>query len=119
MFRGGEFHVDDNKANLKFFIYLTDVSEESGPFSCVPSTWTWKLKGSLWRGLLWELSKKRKYLYEYMTNHETCIMLEKKIVGPAGTCFIVDTTSLHRAQPVLIGSRKVAVISFNRVSIFH
>ena len=54
---GGRFHVDDNKANYKYFIYLTDVSYENGPFSAVPGTGHWRLKGSFWRGLLWEITR--------------------------------------------------------------
>ena len=35
---GGEFHVDDNKRNLKSFFYLTDVDQDHGPFCYVPKT---------------------------------------------------------------------------------
>lgn len=113
---GGEFHVDDNKANLKYFIYLTDVDEDAGAFSCVPSTGSWKLKGSLVRGMLWALTGERKYHYEYLLNKPLCIANEKKILGSSGTHFLVDTTTLHRAHPVKNGCRKVAVISFNRAT---
>lgn len=111
---GGEFHVDDNKANLKYFIYLTKVSDENGPFSCVPGTGGWKFRNSFLRGILWEITHKRKYLYEYGIEPEKLVTMESKITGPIGTHFLVDTTSLHRALPVINGSRKVAVISFNR-----
>lgn len=111
---GGDFHVDDNKANLKYFIYLSDVNEESGPFSCVPSTGSWKLRNSILRGVLWELTKNRKYLYDFLISHSGCSKNEKKILGISGTHFLVDTTSIHKASPVLMGLRRVAVISFNR-----
>lgn len=112
---GGDFHVDDNKANLKYFIYLSDVSEKNGPFSCVPSTGSWRLPGSLIRGILWELTSNRKYHYCYLLDKAKCIANEKIITGAAGTHFLVDTTTVHRAQPVREGFRKVAVISFNRL----
>jgi hypothetical protein len=111
---GGEFHVDDNKANLKYFIYLTDVGVTNGPFSCVPATGNWRLRGSLLRGIFWELTKKRVFLYRWLINYDFFINYEKKITGKSGTHFLVDTTSLHRAWPVLKGKRIVAVISFNR-----
>lgn len=115
---GGEFHVDDNKANLKYFIYLSDVNEDNGPFSCVPRTGNWRLKGSFIRGIYWELTKKRSFLYDYLIDVAECIKNEKKIIGKKGTQFLVDTTALHRAQPVVHGERKVAVISFNRMGVF-
>ena len=114
---GGDFHVDDNKANLKYFIYLSDVELKNGPFSCVPATGSWRLKGSLIRGIFWELTGNRKYHYEYLIDRARCIANEKMIAGVAGTHFLVDTTSLHRAQPVVEGFRRVAVISFNRYEV--
>lgn len=111
---GGDFHVDDNKGNLKYFIYLSEVGDKNGPFSCIPSTGGWKLRGSVIRGILWELTKNRKYLYGYLIDQTACIEYEEIITGAAGTNFLVDTTSLHRAHPVLEGFRKVVVISFNR-----
>lgn len=116
---GGEYHVDDNKANLKYFIYLSDVDLSGGPFSCVPETGTWRLKNSLWRGLLWELTRSRQYLYGSMIDASLYTQREIAIEGCAGTHFLVDTTALHRAQPVLNGCRKVVVISFNRKILFE
>ncbi len=113
---GGDFHVDDNKANLKYFIYLSDVGVENGPFSCCPSTGGWRLRGSLIRAILWELTHNRKYHYGYLIDHRKCLASEKMITGSIGTHFLVDTTTLHRAHPVKEGFRKVAVISFNRIS---
>lgn len=111
---GGELHVDDNKANLKYFIYLTDVKRENGPFSCIPSTGSWRLRWSILRGAMWELTHKRKYLYGYLLDAKKQLKLEMEIVGCSGTNFLVDTTTLHRAQPLKSGSRKVMVVSFNR-----
>jgi hypothetical protein len=115
---GGEFHVDDNKANFKYFIYLSDVGNNNGPFSCVPSTGSWRLKNSLIRGIFWEITGNKKYLYDYLIDTTYCEKNEKIITGTAGTQFLVDTTTLHRAKPVKEGCRKVLVISFNRDRIF-
>jgi hypothetical protein len=113
---GGDFHVDDNKANLKYFIYLSDVGEKNGPFSCVPSTGSWRLRWSFIRGVLWELTGNRRYHYAYLLDRKKNIANEKAITGRSGTNFLVDTTSLHRAWPLINGCRKVSVISFNRAS---
>lgn len=111
---GGRFHVDDNKANYKYFIYLTDVSPENGPFSSVPGTGNWRLKGSFWRGLFWEITRIRYFLYSFMINHEHYEGKDLKFIGLAGTHFIVDTTSLHRDNAVIAGKRILACISFNK-----
>lgn len=111
---GGEFHVDDNKANLKYFVYLDDVLSKNGPFSCVPNTNGWKVKASFLRGLHWAFFEARKSLYSYLLDERFCLQNEIEVVGSKGTNFLVDTTALHRAKPVVEGSRKVAVISFNR-----
>lgn len=111
---GGEFHVDDNKSNLKYFIYLDEVTGLNGPFSCVPMTHQWRLRNSFIRGLHWALFEKRESLYGLWINQSLYEEREKQFLGPAGTRFIVDTTGLHRAWPVTEGQRRVVVMSFNR-----
>jgi hypothetical protein len=115
---GGDFHVDDSKANVKFFIYLTDVGNNNGPFALVPGTGGWKLRWSLLRGFLWDITGERKFLYNLLVDAYECEKNEITITGPQGTCFLVDATSLHRGLPVKLGERKVAVISFNRRQTF-
>ena len=111
---GGEFHVDDNKTNIKYFIYLSDVNANNGPFSCVPLTHRWRLKNSFFRGLHWAALEQRKSLYGLGIDESEYRLSEVCITGKRGTQFLVDTTGLHRALPLISGERKVAVISFNR-----
>ncbi len=111
---GGHFHVDDNKSNLKLFVYLTDVDKDSGPFVAVPRTGSFKLRGSRIRALFWEIFHKRFFLYKFLVNYNKYEKIKKSFVGLAGTHFIVDTTSLHKDTQVKKGIRKVAVVSFNR-----
>lgn len=111
---GGEFHVDDNKSNLKYFIYLDEVTSLNGPFSCVPMTHQWRLKNSFMRGLHWAVFQERKSLYSLGIDQSRYEKIEYYFVGPSGTHFIVDTTALHRARPVAEGQRRVVVMSFNR-----
>ena len=116
---GGRFHVDDNKANFKYFIYLTDVSYENGPFSAVPGTGNWRLKGSFWRGLFWEITRIRYFLYSFLINYKHYEGKDLKFIGSAGTHFIVDTTSLHRDNAVIVGKRLLACISLNKKAEQH
>ena len=110
---GGEFHIDDNKSNIKFFVYLTNVGNENGPFVVVPGTHRWKDSKRIFRALRWALTKKRNVLY-YKMNTAPLDLKAKYITGSAGTFFIADTTAWHRAEPVKIGERLVFVTSFNR-----
>ncbi len=111
---GGDFHVDDNKANLKYFVYLTDVTDLNGPFSAVLGTSRWRLRWSFLRGFLWALTEKRKFFYDFLLDRKFCLDNETKIVGESGTHFIVDTTAVHRACQLIKGERRVVVVSFNR-----
>ena len=49
---GGEFHIDDNKANLKFFVYLNNVTSLNGPFAVVPKTHRWSEYKRIFRACL-------------------------------------------------------------------
>jgi len=111
---GGEFHVDDNKRNLKFFVYLTDVDKGHGPFCYVPETHGYRGYKTFLRWLLWEIFRKRRYLYEFLLINEQLQKKEIAIYGKAGTCFCADTTGYHRASLVSNGMREVFVVSFTR-----
>lgn len=113
---GGEFHEDDSKRNLKFFIYLTDVDKNSGPFCYVPRTHGLRKSEKYFRWLLWEIFHERKYLYNYKLNTKECEEDEIQILGSAGTCFCCDTTGYHRAAMPLNQNREVFVVSFTRSS---
>lgn len=111
---GGEFHEDDNKRNMKFFIYLTDVSNDNGPFSYVPKTHCLRRPEKYIRWLFWEIFHSRKYLYHYQLDQRICELEEVKITGQAGTIFCADTTGYHRASTPLAGERDVFVVSYTR-----
>lgn len=112
---GGEFHEDDNKRNLKFFIYLTDVNEDNGPFCYVPETHGLRNYEKYIRWLLWEIFHSRKYLYSYKLDQKQCELDEVKVTGAAGTVFCADTTGYHRASAPLSGERQVFVVSYTRI----
>lgn len=111
---GGEFHVDDNKRNLKFFVYLTNVDQDRGPFCYVPETHGYRGFKTFLRWLLWEIFRKRTFLYDFLINAEQLQKKEIPIYGKAGTCFCADTTGYHRASLVKNGEREVFVVSYTR-----
>jgi len=111
---GGEFHIDNSRANIKFMLYLTDVTTESGPFCYCPGTHGFFGIKKFLMGLKWELFKVRSTLY---AGENLSIDLEQNAVdclGDAGTVVAVDTTGWHKAKAVKSGARSVLVVSFNR-----
>jgi hypothetical protein len=101
-----KWHIDNHPPGLiKGFIYLMNVSEENGPFSC--------LSGS-----------HKKYLKKYELKNDNTdwrfdetIPLKlnikiKNITGKAGTSFLANANSIHRASPVRKGTRRVLCFMF-------
>ena len=106
---GGGYHVDDDKKNLKFFIYLTDVTEKNGPFVLSPNS-----HGLSWHKVIrwfgWEVTTNRKYFY--LDDLPSGCNPPVKVTGSKGMVFCADTTIYHKADRVLEGERLVLVISF-------
>ena len=99
------FHCDlDDFKFLKFFFYLTDVDEMSGPHVAVLGTHSHKLYKSF----------KDRFLVKRYTDQEIESTYGRdRIVtttGPAGTGFIEDTICLHKGQAP--GSRERLVLQF-------
>ena len=109
---GGEYHMDDNKPNLKFFVYLSDVGEGNGPFRVVPGTHGLRLS-KLFRYFKWSLLKNRSNLYSETDEFRNLDAASVNLVGKKGFCFAADTTAWHRADAVQAGERLVFVASFN------
>ena len=109
---GGEFHMDDNKPNVKFFVYLCDVDHSNGPFSVVPETHGVSLN-KLIRYFMWSVFKRRSDLYVDAELLPKLADSAIRIVGKKGFCFAVDTTAWHKAEAVCSAKRSVFVASFN------
>ena len=108
---GGAFHLDDNKPNIKFFVYLSDVGPTNGPFKVIPKSHG-LTRAKVGRFLQWSLLKNRSALYAGASSLSGTTEAIQ-ILGDTGFCFAVDTTAWHMAEPVESGERKVFVCSFN------
>jgi hypothetical protein len=101
------FHYDvDDFKFIKFFFYLTQVAEDSGPHIVIKGTHRRKaFKSSLDRLRL------RRY-----TDQEIADIYRSEriiaIVGPAGTGFAEDTLAIHKGRPPTIGPRLTFQVQF-------
>ena len=109
---GGQFHIDHYKPTLKFFTYLSDVSEKNGPLVIVPKTHGWRASGRLLLALNYAMTKSRSSLYAKRRLLDSLSKNEKKITGVRGSCFVTDTSAWHRASKMVEGQRLVFVVGF-------
>lgn len=92
-----QFHVDlDRLRFLKLFVYLTDVTEESGPHVYLRGTH---------RDLPTRLRAPRRYTDAEVGPDLTARSL--RLCGRRGTMFLADTIGLHKGLPVRAGNRLV------------
>ena len=82
------------KRLLKMFIYLTDVDEESGPFSYLPQSHS----GGHWRRLFPQKQFGRRGIYPPEGAMDKAVPKSdiKVCTGRAGTVIFCDTTGLHK-----------------------
>jgi hypothetical protein len=92
------FHFDmSNPGFLKIFIYLTDVTDSTGPHCMIPGSHRQR-NDSLWRdGRTSDDEMAKAY------PRETWAVL----LGKAGSIFIVDTSAFHKGLPVIHGERHI------------
>jgi hypothetical protein len=101
------FHFDMDRIKwLKFFFYLTDVDDRSGPHVFVP--------GSHRRGgIPWRLLRKG---YSRLTDEEVLAHYGgggvRRFTGPRGTVIAEDTRGLHKGAPVEEGDRLIFQLEF-------
>ncbi|MEC9092508.1 MAG: phytanoyl-CoA dioxygenase family protein [Planctomycetota bacterium] len=101
---GGGWHRDSARyRDLKFILYLTDVSTENGPFQYVRQSNN--------------ISERTKLILKYGSgfagkrfNDETAKIVESledncELTGKAGTLIIADTSGIHRGKPLTAGKR--------------
>jgi phytanoyl-CoA dioxygenase PhyH len=98
------FHFDlDRLKFIKFFCYLTPVSQLNGPHSFVEGSHRIKPKGLRRDGRVSDAEILSHYAAEKVVH----------ITGPQGTIFVVDTRGFHKGVRVLEGDRLALQIQFS------
>jgi hypothetical protein len=87
---------------LKFFVYLTDVTQDSGPHCYVTGSHIRKPKALLRDG---------RFSDEEIERHYSPTDLVE-IIGSKGTIFVADTRGFHKGKPLLTGSRLMFQVEF-------
>ena len=94
-----QFHFDVDHSNwIKFFLYVTDVDDESGPYTFIPSSQERPL--SFW--------SHRRYSDAEVASVWPASAIER-MVGKAGTVFAANTKLLHKAGEARAGRRRVVL----------
>ncbi len=104
------FHADlDRLSFVKFFLYLTDVTGETGPHVYVPGSH--RRQPMKWR------VDRRLQDHEIQGVKRTAfgraIASPVQIVGPAGTLLAVDTRGIHKGAHPLKGDRLIAQLEYS------
>ena len=102
---GGGWHRDAFHGQYKALLYLTDVTEDNGPFELLPGS----------HHLAFVLAGIEKVGLGYMQNRlsdaEVCRLEElletprKPLTGSAGTLILFNSSSIHRGRPIQLGER--------------
>lgn len=104
---GGGWHRDSPFAHqFKTILYLTDVTEENGPFQFIEGSNHWRNNTLVAKAL-------GKSIKDYrFTNEEIDSLIAKNILkspqtftSKAGGLIIADTRGLHRGKPIETGER--------------
>jgi hypothetical protein len=111
--RKGRWHMDSFKRQLKVFVFLSDVTEKSGPFEMIPRSqrYDFKIRHLIAGDLiapkdLFDGTRKYQHLEEELISRIVDRGYESKAFAvPAGTIALVDTSSVHRARPCVEGER--------------
>ena len=110
------WHLDSFRKQLKLFLFLTDVTEDTGPLEYVPYTHkpAFKYRNALRLGYyrLKDLKPENRGKRSWRRIHDNTIVRVEELgypaqplVVPAGTFALVDTSGLHRARPCFSGER--------------
>ena len=109
---GGGWHRDSpTRHQFKAILYLTDVTDKTGPFQIIPRS---NRKRFILRDAF-KLNEAAKYRFTEEEIKEITNFKEyevKNITGKRGSLLLVDTKSYHRGMPIMDGERIAATIYF-------
>ena len=110
----GRWHLDSLRAQIKVFLFLTEVTESTGPLELVPGSHkpAFKVRHVLDQRLVTPmdfLGSTRRYQHLGDDWVERSVIPQVDGTAPmmceAGSAAIVNTSAIHRARPCLEGSR--------------
>jgi len=109
----GRWHLDSFFSQYKIFLFLTDTTEQSGPFEFIPGTQSpWFKLRMLSQGICFRPSNlvDRQRAYQKIDDRYVERLTRKgrkpqPLLCKAGTVAIADTSLIHRARPCFGGSR--------------
>ena len=99
---GGDWHVDSLKLQVKAILYLSDTGINNGPFSYIPNLKPENINQGFVKKILNFSSNPRRF------DDKTIRKLSKEIMsitGKKGTLILVDTSNVHRGEPIVEGER--------------
>ena len=93
---GGGWHFDKDEKQFKSFLYLTDVTEDNGPFTII------KNSAEAYKDVEWFSNNRisQETVDEYF-NAEDII----KLTASKGTVILADTSFVHRGAEIKSGQR--------------
>ena len=101
---GGGWHRDSTQPQFKAMVYLTDVSEVSGPLEIIPKSHKFLAQ--------YKLSKKGLLAYnqQWLSEDEVVAIEDEHerrvtVTGVAGTLVLFESSTLHRGRPIEQGER--------------
>lgn len=103
---GDGWHRDAHDFQFKAILYLSDVSEQNGPFEYLPgSQMKWRAAFDAAVGNLPSAPNSR---YEAAAIDKMLARSpfeRERFLGKAGTLLLVNTSGIHRGRPLIAGSR--------------
>lgn len=102
---GEGWHRDSFVGQFKAILYLTDVSEETGPFEFILNSHHLysKYRDRLAYGIPLHTTRIEDEVVQQITQREP--ERHRVATGPAGTLVLADTTGIHRGRPLRTGGR--------------
>jgi len=107
---GGDWHRDSSTRQLKAIIYLSDVTEQHGPFQLIERS-----NDAHFKQYKQDMKQMGCHLADNrLTEAQLDRLLQsdasrlKSFCAPSGTVILADTSAIHRGKPIASGTRHAA-----------
>jgi hypothetical protein len=105
---GGGWHRDSpHSSQFKAILYVSNVTDQNGPFQYIKETHKESSSIQLWWNHLCNPNQYRFTSDEIDNMITSTVQIPKyeSFIAPAGTLILVDTKGIHRGQPIQFGAR--------------